>query len=676
MEQRNYGRRKSRIPAFIHSGYTRHLTEEACATSKSLHGRDVKDFNRESGASKKTVTMAPTSRYMTGRSSYMARKPLISTEHHISILKNPLTHEYSESVHLSNLENCQSQDEGTDSNILDSTSDPQITASSLSATREDLCASLNLSELRLYSFHGEPNINPIHSANIVESRSHCSSPSDDLSLTAPLSPKWTSTQRILPYSYKSQTHTSKSTNTRAHQQERHSLLDTGFSVSNSKRYSSEPKQMSHYQANYWACAIPSTLPPTSDRKSPSWDPDKEYHTLLDYTYPLRPNITNAWNSNKHRLQTDQPVHDSGIEVDSFLSSSSLSFLDQALPGMRQDRSGSAYNQTFGFQCPNLRELPHSKSSDMRVSTSLNSSLEQVGLSSESLDCGKDKFHYKKSGIFSTSRSAPTFIRSTSILPNLGSLGEWDEEFLQLPEQLQEIQDLSQKLKDITAQISQPVTTNWEPLQREHSSLSVKVDEQATEVSCVQGSTEDVSLTAQMKGLDTRIQVISHQMTNVEAIMDQLSGMSYEFTKKKETDGGVEETQESLMQHLQIFCSNLQKLIQWLHKVVEKMDVLSPPSVDIESVKTSLDDYKSFQEEIQAHRPLTTSVLQNGEMLLCCMNSASPFLKDTLMLIERQSHALETHSEHLFSSILSTMDCLTEPNSQDNTEETSFSSQDQ
>ncbi|KAK3553421.1 hypothetical protein QTP70_003480 [Hemibagrus guttatus] len=191
----------------------------------------------------------------------------------------------------------------------------------------------------------------------------------------------------------------------------------------------------------------------------------------------------------------------------------------------------------------------------------------------------------------TSRSAPTFIRSTSILPNLGSLGEWDEEFLQLPEQLQEIQDLSQKLKDITAQISQPVTTNWEPLQREHSSLSVKVDEQATEVSCVQGSTEDVSLTAQMKGLDTRIQVISHQMTNVEAIMDQLSGMSYEFTKKKETDGGVEETQESLMQHLQIFCSNLQKLIQWLHKVVEKMDVLSPPSVDIESVKTSLDDYK-------------------------------------------------------------------------------------
>ncbi|KAG7333947.1 hypothetical protein KOW79_002354 [Hemibagrus wyckioides] len=675
MEQRNYLRRKSRIPAFIRSGCTRHLTEDACDTSKSLHGQDAKDFNRESGASKKTVTMAPTSRYMTGRSLYMARKPLISTEHHSSILKNPLAHEYSERVQLSNLEN--SQDERTDTNILESTSDPQITVSSLSATREDLCASLNLSELRLYSSHGEPNINPIHSTNIVENRSLCSSPLDDLSLTAPLSPKWTSTQRILPYSYKSQTHTSKSTNTRAYQQERHSFLDTGFSVSNSKRYPSESKRMSHCQANYWACAIPSTLPPSSDRKSPSWDPDKEYQTLLDYTYPLRPNMTNAWNSNKHRLQTDQPLHDSGIEVDSFLSSSSLSFLDQPLSGMRQDRSGPAYNQTFGFQCPNLRELPHSKSSDLRVSTSLNSSLEQVGLSLESLDCGKDNFRYKKFGIFSTSRSAPTFIRTTSILPHLGSLGEWDEEFLQLPEQLQEIQDLSQKLKDITVQISQPVTTNWEPLQREHASSSLQVDEQAPEVSSVQGSTEDVSLTAQMKGLDTRAQVISHQMTNVEAIVDQLSGMSsYEFKREKETDKGVEDTQESLMQHLQIFCSNLQKLIQWLHKVVEKIDVLSPPSVDIESVKTSLADYKSFQEEVQAHRPLTTSVLQTGEMLLCCMNSASPFLKDTLMLIERQSHVLEAHSEHLFSSILSTMDCLTEPNSQDNTEEASFSSQDQ
>lgn len=98
MEERNYGRRRSRIPAFIRSGYLRHLTQEASDRSRSLHGLDSKDFDRESSASKKIVTMAPTSRYMTSRSLYTARKPLISTEHQISILKNPLTHEYSKRV--------------------------------------------------------------------------------------------------------------------------------------------------------------------------------------------------------------------------------------------------------------------------------------------------------------------------------------------------------------------------------------------------------------------------------------------------------------------------------------------------------------------------------------------------------------------------------------------------
>lgn len=461
---------------------------------------------------------------------------------------------------MSSVANCQTQDEGTDSNMFDSTSDPQITACSLSATTEDLYASLNLSELKLCTSHEEPNFSPAPSASKVESRSLSSSPLEDLSLTLPLNPKWTSTQRIFPHAYTSKPCTFQRANTRPFKQGKQSLLTTGFSVSNNKSYSSEPKRMSHYQKNYWACAIPSTLPPCPDRKSPSWDPDKEYQTLLDYTYPLRPNISNIWSLNEHRLQTDQPLQDSGIEVDSFLSSSSLSFLDQPASGMRQGRSDPASSPTFGFQSPNLRKLAHSKSVDIRLSRSLNSSLEQVGLSLESLDCEwKDSFHYKKSGIFSTSRSAPNFIRSTSILPRLGSLVEWDEEFLQLPEQLHEIQDLSQKLKDITEQISQPVTTNWESLQRESDSVrssSVQLEKQSAEV-YVQGSAEEIPLTEQMKGVGTKVQVISHQVTrdnlrNVEAILDQMSGRSlYEFKRKTETDEGAEESQESLLQHLQV-----------------------------------------------------------------------------------------------------------------------------
>lgn len=39
---------------------------------------------------------------------------------------------------------------------------------------------------------------------------------------------------------------------------------------------------------------------------------------------------------------------------------------------------------------------------------------------------------------------------------------------------------------------------------------------------------------------------------------------------------------------------------------------------------------------------------------------SPVLRDTLLLIERQTGALEAHTEHFFSSILSAMDTLTQP----------------
>lgn len=465
---------------------------------------------------------------------------------------------------MSSEANCQTQGEGMDSNMLNSTIDAQIISSSLSTTREDLYDSLNLSELKLCSSHEETNFSPVPSASKFESWSLCSSPLDDLSLNIPSSPKWTSTQWMDPHSYTSQTCTSRRANTSAFKQERHSLLNTGFSLGNNKSYSSEPKRMSHYQTNYWACAIPSTIPRSPDRTSPSWNPDKEYQTLLDYTYPIRPNMSNTWRSNEHRLRTDQPLQDSGIEVDSFLSSSSPSFLDHPVSRMRQGRSGPALSHTFGFQSTNLRKLAHSKSSDIRVSRSLNSSSEQVDLSLESLDCeGKDSFYYKKFGIFSTPRSAPTFIRSTSILPRLGSLGEWDEEFLQLPEQLQEIQDLSQKLKDITAQISQPVTTNWESLQSAEPlcsgsvrSSSVQLEKQAAEV-FVQGLAEEVPLTEQMKGVDNQVQVISCQVTrdnlgDVEGIVDHLGGIPmYEFKRKTETVKGTEETQESLLQHLEV-----------------------------------------------------------------------------------------------------------------------------
>ncbi|XP_072534309.1 centrosomal protein of 68 kDa [Salminus brasiliensis] len=695
MEHRSSGSWKSRIPGFIRNGHTRPLAQVAGDGSRLPHGQDTKDSDREKSAGKKSVTMAPTSRYMTSRRLYTARKPLITAERQISILKNPLAQECSDTLDLGSVENYQKEMEGAASEHSDtctpeSASIPQFIASSPSASREDLYASLSLSDLRLGSFLEEPDFSSVSSANKNERRSLSSPPVGDFSLTVPLSPKWSSTQRTLSHSYSSQTRHSRQTKTKVSEQGKDSYLKIGSSLSFNKEYSSEPKRMSTYQANYWACAIPSSLAPSPDRRSPSWDPDKEYQALLDYTYPIRPNMGSTWSSSKcrSRLQTDPLLQDSGIELDRFCSSSSLSCLDQSLAGIGHTRGGPASGQRLSEpRSLNLRELSHSKSSDGRLSSSLYSSLDQVGLSVESLDCeGKQSIYQRKSGIFSTPRSAPIFIRSSCIFPLPGSFGELDEEFLRLPEQLQELQDLSHQLRDITAQMNQPVNTSWESLEKESRA---QVEHQAADVSTTQEEQDEVDrrsasevplrrekLSEQLKGLGDRVQMISSEVNKgslreVGAIIDQLSGTTLtEFQRKTGTNLGEDETKESLLQHIQAFCSNLEELIQWLYKVVEKMEVLSPPTVDIDSVKASLTDYKSFQKEIQAHQPLTASVLQTGEMLLCCMNSASPFLKETLMLIERQSRVLETHSEHLFSSILSAMDCLTEPHSQDDTERTS------
>lgn len=445
---------------------------------------------------------------------------------------------------------------------------PRVFASSPASSREDLYSSLSLSDLRLCSSHEEPDLSSVPSTSKNERRSLSSPPLDDLSFTVPLSPKWSSTQRTFSHSYTSQTRPSRKTQTRVFEQDKDSFIQT---QSYNKDCSSRFKHMSPYQANYWACAIPSSLPPSPDRKSPNWDPGKEYQALLDYTYPLRPNMGTTCRS---LLRTDALLQDSGIELDRFCSSSSLSGFDQSFKGISSARGGQRSSERPSL---NLRDLSCSKSPDCRISSSLYSSLDQVGLSVESLDCeGKQNFHYRKLGIFSTSRSAPAFIRSTRILPQPGSLGELDEDFLRLPEQLQELQDLSHQLRDITAQMNQTVNTSWDSLEKDSGSgtNSTQVEQQAAEGSVLceeeEGGEEEIdhrfaskgplqgeSLSEQLKGLGARVQMISSEVNKgslreVEAIIDQLSGSSLsEFQRMTGTNHSEENTKESLLQHIQV-----------------------------------------------------------------------------------------------------------------------------
>lgn len=71
-----------------------------------------------------------------------------------------------------------------------------------------------------------------------------------------------------------------------------------------------------FQAEYWACVLPNSLPPSPNRHSPLWNPNKEYEELLDYTYPLRPGPQLPKQLESHVL-ADPVMQDSGVDLDSF-----------------------------------------------------------------------------------------------------------------------------------------------------------------------------------------------------------------------------------------------------------------------------------------------------------------------------------------------------------------------
>ncbi|KYO23676.1 centrosomal protein of [Alligator mississippiensis] len=98
------------------------------------------------------------------------------------------------------------------------------------------------------------------------------------------------------------------------------------------------KKMSSFQADYWACAIPDCLPPSPDRQSPHWNPNKEYEELLDYTYPLKPKykLTN----NPKSMIPDPFFHDSGVDLDSFSMSPESTSKSMRAQNQEQQTLGS------------------------------------------------------------------------------------------------------------------------------------------------------------------------------------------------------------------------------------------------------------------------------------------------------------------------------------------------
>ncbi|XP_032367391.1 centrosomal protein of 68 kDa isoform X2 [Etheostoma spectabile] len=631
---------------------------------------------RDGGRPHKNVSVAPTSRYLSDR-QYVMRKPLFSAEQHASILKKTQPQKHTEKE---NQLGVSTSEENQQPRELHFSSRPgeELTPESYSlshsdlsrpaASRKDLRSPSGVSELRTRLCHEEPSLGSSFPGSRSAQWSFLNSSLEVQRPNPPLRPQLTSTVLYPTYTPRSGYSRPGQTQLRMGGGERRGKEETKLC---SSRGHKRGHPMSPHQANYWACAIPKALPPSPDRNSASWDPNREYQALLDYTYPLRPGqVLCEGDSSKLQedslFQTYPNLEDSGIELDHHCSSTSLSGLD--------------FSFSVGHKSP--------ESPDGPPSGALLYQTDPGALSFDSLDDSKDRDeinfykcdgrHHQHHALSSSSTALPR--------PRCGC-GEVDEEFRPLPEQLEELQLLSRQVREVTAQLSRPATASWESLEPGTTSVLSSITlpgKQKAEVKDLEDSSQDTGEGKQKTGREERSAAHTadrrdfeavrrssgawgesvggglspSSLREVEVLVEQLCGLTLPGNKRGSQEDP--EQSDSLMQHIQVFCSHLEQLIKQLYTMSEKMELLCAPTVDIDSVKSSLAEYQGFQREVSSQQPLTSCVLHTGQLLLRCINTMSPLLRDTLVLIERQRGSLETHTEHLFSSILAAMDSLTQP----------------
>ncbi|XP_036980205.1 centrosomal protein of 68 kDa isoform X2 [Acanthopagrus latus] len=673
---------KMHVPEFKHS-------------RKSQSSKDSeRDKTRDKEGPHKSVTIAPPNSSCLTDRQYVKRKPLFSAEQHASILKKtyPTTQDNTEKENQLRFSRREEHQQHTDMKFL-TRARSELTPESFSpshsdicfplASREDLGSPLTVSKLRTKLSHEEPTFGspfPQNSRSAQQSLSNSFLEVQRLNL--PLRQPLSSTVLYPTYSPRSGNYRP------GHSQLRHRGKEGengGDTKPFSSRGQSEGHPMTPYQANYWACAIQQTLSQTPDLHSAGWDPNRDYQALLDYTYPLRAGeVVTEWNSSEPQaeslLQTDPNMQDSGIELTNFCSSTSQSGLDFTRSSTRHSKERS--NVSVGHTLSD--GLPSSVSTDPVVFSrdNLVTSKYRGGLNRYKVDCHHYQHHARSSS------TSAAFIRSTGLPQSRCVCGEVDEEFYPLPEKLEELQLLSRQMREVTAQLSQTATASLASLGSVTTSIinsSITLPEkQEAGVKEPEGISQDTHEGKDKIGREemNAAQTADHRdseaverssgawlepvveglnqpsLRELEALVEQLCGLAMPCSQKNRQEN--QEQSDSLMQHIQVFCSHLEQLIQWLYTVSEKMELLAAPTVDIDSVRSSLAEYQSFQREVSSHRFLTTSVLHTGQLLLSCVNTTSPFLRDTLLLIERQTGALETHTEHFFSSILSAMDTLTQP----------------
>ncbi|NWR89429.1 CEP68 protein, partial [Furnarius figulus] len=443
------------------------------------------------------------------------------------------------------------------------------------------------------------------------------------------------------------------------------------------------REVSSYQADYWACAIPDSLPPSPDRHSPHWNPHKEYEDLLDYAYPLKPRY-------KLGRMPEPFLHDSGIALDSFSASPEGTLRSTSIYGRGGQARGSRENGYWEFLAsaervstpePGKRgrsgaalyyePSPIAKASFARSASSHPSRsfakgvrMESAGPSSPGRPAADGRSWCSRGSPFPNltgqAKSSDRFLPITGVLP-LRKEWEGDEEFLSLPPRLQELERLAHFLSNLSLTVRMPG--------HDHHNLPCHRQPLSSRLAPF-GEGRGRDKRGNTEGYAGRWQPRSSQKPSWEntescgwihrdplrglhlptGLRDTLDGM---YGKEPRVWGHMKKSQqsESLVQCVKMFCCQLEELIRWLYDVVDVTGSWVPPSRDAGSVTASLHRYLAFRKDVADHRSLTESVLERGEALLDCMASNSPALKDTLSLIAKQSEELESHAEHLYESIL-------------------------
>ncbi|XP_054976060.1 centrosomal protein of 68 kDa isoform X2 [Sorex araneus] len=410
-----------------------------------------------------------------------------------------------------------------------------------------------------------------------------------------------------------------------------------------------------FQAEYWACVLPDSLPPSPDRRSPLWNPNREYEELLDYTYPLRPSSQ----LRKHRacrVPADPALQDSGVDLDSFSVSpastlkspanishgcplaeaTALSFSGPAEPHLKRRPSRAPPKQGG----PGLTSGAQFASTPIATSSRDGPQESREPVPRRPAAClPRDRRLELGAQLKTWNRPAPRPGSEKGGQQSEGRSGwraevevESDDEYLALPTRLTQVSGLVAYLG------SSPTLGSPPPgAANAQSSFGASDSEGPTSLPSDSSQSQLPSRAALRGARAPAGQSPCFLRPSVQA-RDSAGAPGVVSSQARGVSAGLLRAAACL-------------------EVASSPEVGGPPREGEQGRESLLQCVKQFKKDIDEHQPLTESILQKGEILLQCLLDNTPVLKDALERISQQPSMLESHADHLYDSLLASLDVL-------------------